>query len=186
MCPSQRKQSLFSLCRIHWNIVATASNRRFAGQCVICYLFNRASSRATTTAVCGGRLTSTGYKRCMLTNFSADCYTSVRQIVSINLNTVISFWLCTTAVHNTALNSSDHLPSYPPDNRLLENVVVVGCGDQRSRSNALLYLSNFLLLFACNEVKNNSSTFTCNEVNFFGHFQYFYFVTLLAKQLRYK
>jgi len=37
---------------------------------------------------------------------------------------------------------------------------------QRSKSNALLYLSNFLLLFACNELKNNSNTFTCNEVKF--------------------
>jgi len=33
-------------------------------------------------------------------------------------------------------------------------------------SNALLYLSSFLLLFACNEIKNNLSTFTCNEVIF--------------------
>jgi len=36
----------------------------------------------------------------------------------------------------------------------------------RSKSNALLYISIFLLLFARNEVKKNSRTFTCNEVLF--------------------
>jgi len=37
----------------------------------------------------------------------------------------------------------------------------------------LLYFSNFLLLFACNDVKNNSSTFTCNEVKFLAIFSTF-------------
>jgi len=31
-------------------------------------------------------------------------------------------------------------------------------------------MSNFVLLFACNEVRKNTDTFTCNEVNFYEKF----------------
>ena len=48
-------------------------------------------------------------------------------------------------------------------------------------SNALLNLSNFLLFFACNEVKKNTSTFTCKEVKFYAIFSIF--TLLLCRQV---
>ena len=37
-------------------------------------------------------------------------------------------WLCTIVLHNTAQNSSDNLPSYPPDNHHGSDLVTEGRG----------------------------------------------------------
>jgi len=42
--------------------------------------------------------------------------------------------LCTTVVHNTAVNSSDNVPSYPPDIRHSSDVV--NCRDAQVKVNS--------------------------------------------------
>jgi len=50
-------------------------------------------------------------------NLSKKVNLNLKRTLNLKNCSRVCISLCTTVVHNTTQNSSDYLPSYPPDNR---------------------------------------------------------------------